>query len=212
VLVHQSSFQKLISGDCAMRLELHDNPTEFSGRIHTAIDRDLGSAAEGQLFEVATEHLDKSFDTLSVFIRSDRYLEELIFCFRALSFTGFGKKSSTGLGAFDVVEKPQLCEWLDRVADANAFVTLSHFVPAPTDPTKGRWRLHVTYPKFHANAVSNVFKGSILMLAPGSVFRTGAAPQPWYGSMISVARPEIPRAVHYALAFAAPLRWPEELA
>lgn len=211
IYVSHASFQHLAAGNRSAS-DVNDRSFEHGSQVRTAIDRDLGSAAEGQLFEIDTQHLNKRFETLSVYIRSDRYLQQVIACFQALALTGFGKKSSTGLGAFDLKE-PQSCEWLDGVAGANAFMTLSHFVPAPADPTDGRWRIHVTYPKFHANSVSNVFKGSIVMLAPGSVFRTGDQTlKPWYGSMIPMPRSEMPRAVHYALAFAAPLRWLPETA
>jgi CRISPR/Cas system CSM-associated protein Csm4 (group 5 of RAMP superfamily) len=195
-----------------------------STRIQTAIDREMGSAADGQLFEIDTQRLrkraaqnlgpggvedaDASFDYLSVYIRSDHRIEQVSACLRALAWTGFGKKSSTGLGQFKADAAPEKCDWLDEVPGANAWTALSHFVPAPGDPADGRWRTHVTFPKFHANAVSNVFKGSILMLTPGSVFRTDEEPpRPWYGSMIPMPRPEMPRALHYGLCFPAPLLW-----
>ena len=210
IYIWQAGFRDLSTASGSLGADVVDKPFGSGSQIRTAIDRVLGSAAGGQLFEIGTEHLQEKFETLSVYVRSDRYLEQVIACFKALALTGFGKKSSSGLGAFELLGEPQDCDWLDGVEGANAFMTLSHFVPAPHDPTDGRWRLHVTYPKFHANAVSNVFKGSILMLAPGSVFRTdGGSPRPWYGSMIPMSRPEMPKAMHYALAFAAPLRWEE---
>jgi len=179
--------------------------------VQSAIDREGGSAADGQLFEIDTEHLHRDFSFLSVYVRTEQNLKEVAACLRALGLTGFGKKSSTGLGAFDLLDGTERCEWLDNVPGANAFVTLSHFVPAADDPIAGRWRVHVTFPKFHANAVSNVFKGSILMLAPGSIFRA-SRPRSWYGSMIPLPRPEMPRALHYALSFAVPMVWPLEAA
>jgi CRISPR-associated protein Csm4 len=111
-------------------------------------------------------------------------------------------------GNFEIDGAPESCGWLDEVPGANAYMALSHFVPAPRDPTGGRWRTHVTFPKFQGNAVSNVFKGAVLMLTPGSVFRTSqGAPRPWYGSMIPVPRPEMPKALHYGLCFSVPLVW-----
>ncbi|MGO9264666.1 MAG: type III-A CRISPR-associated RAMP protein Csm4 [Candidatus Binataceae bacterium] len=211
IYVSQAGFRELLTGGCASSADVMDQPFGSGSQVRTAIDRELGSAAEGQLFEIETQHLPKKFETLSIYVRSERYLAQLVDCFKALALTGFGKKRSSGLGAFDMVEKPQRCEWLDQVSGTNGFVTLSHFVPAASDPTDGQWRLHVTYPKFQANAVSNVFKGAILMMTPGSVFDTSGPPaKPRYGSMIQMGRPEIPNAIHYALAFAVPLRWEEE--
>jgi len=178
-------------------------------RVQTAIDRDSGSAAEGQLYETDCEYLDSPEKSLCVYIRTNQYLDKLAACFRALALTGYGKKCSSGLGEFELVGEPEPCEWLDDAANANAFVALNHFVPAATDPSEGRWRTHVTFPKFHSNGVSNVFKGSILMLTPGSVFRTGEEPpRQWYGSVLPLPRAEMPKAIHYGLCFPAPLVWP----
>lgn len=211
--IPQAAFRTLACGQTKTACDPLTGVIRSSARVQTAIDRGLGSAADGQLFETDTQHLDGSCDTLSVYVRSDQHLEQVVACFKALAWTGFGKKSSTGLGDFEVAGAPEPCKWLDDVPGANAFVALSHFVPAHGDPTNGRWRTHVTFPKFHANAVSNVFKGSILMLAPGSVFRTSEkSPRAWYGSMIPVPRPEMPKALHYGLCFPAPMVWGREVA
>lgn len=211
--IPDASFRSFIRGETATASGVVMNVIRSSTRVQTAIDRDLGSAAEGQLFETDTQHLDDTCDVLSVYVRSDHHMEELVACFKALAWTGFGKKSSTGLGDFDIVGAPEQCGWLDDVPGANAFMALNHFVPAPGDSTEGLWRTHVTFPKFQGNAVSNVFKGAILMLAPGSVFRTNhEPPRPWYGSMIPVPRPEMPKALHYGLCFSVPLVWGREAA
>lgn len=207
----QESFRSLMRGDAAIAPEALTDLIRPSARLQTAIDREFGSAADGQLFETATQRLDKSCDFVSVYIRSEDHMEQLEACLKALAWTGFGKKSSSGLGEFEIAGVPEQCKWLDEVPCANAFVALNHFVPAPGDPVEGRWRTHVTFPKFHANAVANVFKGSILMLTPGSVFQTNEEPlRPWYGSMIPVPRPEMPKAIHYGLCFPVPLVWREE--
>jgi CRISPR-associated protein Csm4 len=208
----QASFQSLIYGETETASDVPEkNAISASSRVQTAIDRDLGFAADGQLFETDTQHLDRSCNFLSVYIRSVHYVDQVVACFKVLALTGFGKKSSTGLGSFELAGLLERCEWLEAVPGANAYMALSHFVPAPGDPADGRWRTHVTFPKFHGNAVSNVFKGSILMLAPGSVFRTGGeSPRPWYGSMSPVPRLEMPKAVHYGLCFSVPLVWHQD--
>jgi CRISPR-associated protein Csm4 len=184
---------------------------QASGRVRTAIDRELGSAADGQLFDVDTQHLNATCQYLSVYIRSERCLEQVEACLRAQAWSGFGKKSSSGLGEFEVAGPAEKCEWLDGVSGANAWVALSHFVPAAGDPVEGSWRIHVTYPKFHGTSTANVFKGSIVMMTPGSVFRVsgGEGLRAWYGSMIGMPRPEMPKALHYGLCFAVPMVWAE---
>jgi len=211
VYVPAASFRRLMNGECEAPADAEAGVFRASTRIQTSIDRELGAAAEGQLFETDTEHLKEGFDALSVYIRSENYLEQVSACLRALAWTGFGKKSATGLGHFEILGAPERCDWLDHAPGANGFMALSHFVPSPEDPAEGLWRTHVTFPKFHANSVSNVFKGAIIMFTPGSVFRTDSTPpKPWYGSMIPVPRPEMPRAVHYGLCFPVPLVWPSE--
>lgn len=206
--IDEHSFRHLLRGEFPVLFDLVENPSRPFGLLRTAIDRELGTAAEGRLFETDTHYLDKHFDSLSVYIRSDKYLKEVLACFSALALTGFGKKSSTGLGAFQILGMPQPCDWLDDSSRATGFVSLSHFVPAFDDPTEGCWNTHVTYPKFHANAVSNVFKETTLMLTPGSVFRINdGPPRSSYGRMISASRPEMPKALHYGLCFAVPLTW-----
>ena len=196
---------EMAGADCAA------SPIVSSSRVQSSVDRDLGTAADGQLFETDVQHLSSSIPCLSLYIRSVSYLQQVLACLKAQSKIGFGKKSSTGLGQFDIEGLPESCEWLDEFAGANAWTALSHFVPAVQDPVQGYWRTHVTYPKFHGNAAANVFKGSFTMLTPGAVFRTSREKvRPWYGRMLSVPRPEMPNALHYGLAFSAPVVWKGE--
>lgn len=205
-----SSFQRIVTGHEQSAKGIVVDAVRPVTRVQTAINRDYGTAADGQLFETDCQYVGSQQDWLTVYIRTDKHLDRLATCLRALAFTGYGKKSSSGLGQFELLGDPERCEWLDAVLGANAFVALNHFVPAPQDPADGLWRTHVTFPKFHSNSVGNVFKGAIMMLTPGSVFRTGqTTPRPWYGSVIPVPRPEMPKAVHYALCFPAPIVWPE---
>ena len=139
IYISAEAFQDVINGQTntapAMKAVL-----AAATRIQTAIDREVGAGAEGQLFETETQYLTKACETLTVYIRSERYMGEVTACFKALSRTGFGKKSSTGLGQFEVLSGPEECDWLDGSPSADAWVALSHFVPAPGDPTEGSWR------------------------------------------------------------------------
>jgi CRISPR-associated protein Csm4 len=211
--IPESSFRRIAAGEDRSATDVVSAVFRPLTRVQTTIDRDSGTAAEGQLFETHCQYVESANGSLAVYVRTDRHLEPLVACFRALALTGYGKKSSSGLGEFKVIGDPERCEWLDAVPNANAFVALNHFVPALTDPVDGIWRTHVTFPKFNSKAVKDVFKGAILMLTPGSVFLTGrAVPRPWYGSVIPMPRPEVPKAIHYALCFPAPVVWPEAVA
>jgi CRISPR-associated protein Csm4 len=205
-----SSFQLLAKGSQRVANDVTSAVFKPLTRVQTAIDRDSGTAAEGQLYETDCQYVDSQGAWISIYIRTERHLDRLVACFRAMALCGYGKKSSSGLGEFEVLGEPDPCDWLDDVPGANGFVALNHFVPAPGDPTDGQWRTHVTFPKFHANAVGSVFKGVILMLAPGSVFRS-EPPRSWYGSVIPMPRPEMPSALHYGLCFPAPVKLEEVL-
>ena len=85
-------------------------------------------------------------------------------------------------------------------------MSLSHFVPAASDPSDGAWRLHTTYPKLQGNQVKEFLKGSLTMMTPGSWFRTNGAPNAWYGGVIPMSwNATLPKALHYAMCLAAPV-------
>jgi len=190
-------------------------PIVSAKRLHASIDRRSGTTTpNGALFEVEAWRIRSQDDPpapyLNVFVRVKESPASVERLFRSLSFAGFGKKKSSGFGAFEVVGEPEPCPWLDEWEWANGFVSLSHFVPAHDDPTEGCWRVAVKYPKFSPGIpVSHPFKGRLLMIRPGSVFRATSPVRPFYGTVLQNLSAEFPEAVHYALAFAVPLRWSE---
>jgi CRISPR-associated protein Csm4 len=97
------------------------------------------------------------------------------------------------------------------VTGANGFVSLSNFIPAPTDPTDGRWGLLTKRPKLGDEwaAGGNPFKRRLLFLEAGSCFRA-APPRPWYGRMVEGVALDRPEVVQYGLAYTVPMRLPEE--
>lgn len=210
LLISEDVFRRVATGSLEEVSDVLVGPFRNSIRVQTAIDRFTGGAAEGQLFETDCQTLGDGIKHLDVYLRTSARQDCLLACWHALSVTGFGRKASSGLGAFHIAGPPEPCPWMDVAPAANAFAALNHFIPAPSDPVTGLWRTHVTFPKFHAHSTAQVFKGAYLMLTPGSVFRTPAAPAAWYGSMIPTPTPEMPRALHYALCFPAPLVWKTE--
>jgi len=183
------------------------------GLLHAQRSRLTDSTEGGELFEMdqSTFHPDfpKEEDrVLSVYIRTEEaWLAPLRACWDALSCKGFGARSSTGLGSFELVGSELPCDWLDIKDSHNGFLSLSHFVPAKTDPHDGYWKLHVKNPKFAATRVPLPFKGNLITLTPGSRFRTGTKPQPFYGRMLPTPRTGFQKALHCGLALAAPLTW-----
>jgi CRISPR-associated protein Csm4 len=184
-------------------------PILSRSRLQAAIDRVTGTTGgEGSLFEVDEWCLKESVSKhLTVFVKTQDGPDFVHTLLESLSREGFGKKRSSGRGAFKLVDDPELCEWMDSTDGTNAFVSLSPFVPAEGDPADGRWGLIVKYPKFSPEApVANPFKGRLAMLRPGSVFRAQQPVRPFYGKMITNLKSDFPNSVHYALAFAIPAR------
>ncbi len=147
---------------------------------------------------------------LSLYARADEpWLERLAALLRSLGRSGFGKRSTTGRGAFELVGQAERCEWLEPLPFENAFVSLSHFVPEEGDPCDGRWDTLVKYPKLGSErgASHSPLKGRLVMLRPGSCFRPMGRPRRWYGCVLTGLSAAFPDAVHYGLAYAVGIRW-----
>ena len=114
-------------------------------------------------------------------------------------------------GAFDVESKPEACAWLDPMPHAeDGFISLNHYIPHEADPVKGRWTVHIKYPKYGEarGPGSTPFKGRILQLGPGSCFQFPGRPRRWYGTMLSGLPGHPHDALHYGLALAIGMKWP----
>jgi CRISPR-associated protein Csm4 len=212
-LVSEEQFRTLIAGqgEIIPSNAPPPDPIRSRARLHAAIDRVSGTTGgAGNLFEVDEWYLDESVSkNLSLFVKTEDGPYQVMGMLNTLSKEGLGKKRSTGRGAFELIGEPKPCEWMDTVQGANGFVSLSPFVPASDDPTNGRWSLIAKYPKFSPEArVPHVFKGRMVMIRPGSAFQSAAAIKPFYGRIIEGISAEFTEAIHYALAFAVPMRWP----
>jgi CRISPR-associated protein Csm4 len=190
-------------------------PIGNSRNLHASIDRRSGTCgSSGRLFEIETSFLQKldtvGSDKLALYLRSDDP-ERVARLLHSLSTVGFGKKRSSGKGGFKLEREAEPCNWMDDSSGANAFVSLSHFVPSSQDPGDGCWRLLTKYPKFSPGVpAASPFKGRLVMLRPGSVFRTTGPVRHFYGTMLTGISQSFPEAVHYGLCFPVPIRWPEE--
>ena len=195
-------------------------PLAAARNLHSSIHRISGTTTgEGSssLFEIPEwwfrEADGKTPECLVVYVKTDAWLDKLTSLFESLGHVGFGKKRSSGRGAFVVEGKPEACEWIDKMYEdgtADGFVSLSHFIPAPGDPAKGRWGMVTKYPKFSPGAPSGTpFKGRLTMLRPGSAFQVEGKVSPFYGRILKGLSDGFPDYVQYALAFAVPIRWPK---
>lgn len=206
-------FSRLAAGSPGA-IENKKEPIIMSATLHNQVNRLLGSAGEGgELYEQEESYLNPEYGYFSIYlkVRETGLLDRLAILFDQLGSTGFGKRKSTGKGCFSVlgVDKYDLFE---AVEHANAFISLSNFVPAPGDPVKGNYRILVKYGKLGEQLAlsGNPFKRPLLMLKAGSIFQVNGAVKHFYGQMIEDIAPQHPEVLQYALAFSVPARWEGE--
>jgi CRISPR-associated protein Csm4 len=201
------SFRRFAAGEIGC-LPIARSPLCDATRARVSLSRANSMVSEGSLFEVEMESFGAKTGSgaLAVYVAATEKGRSLFrHALAVLERTGFGKKASTGAGTFQV-EGVEDCSWLEAGEGANAFVALSHFVPAPADPADGAWRLHTTYPKFHRGRSDEFLKGRLILMTPGSWFQVEGEVKAWYGRMVPMKHAEHPKALHYAMCLAAPLR------
>ncbi len=193
-------------------------PFKTSVTLHSSINRNTGTTGdEGSLFELEEYLLDlqeSQAETMTIYLKiQNGYEERVSNLFKELSLMGFGKKKSIGKGSFEIDGELESCDKFENFSEANGFVSLSNFVPAKNDPTKGFYKTFVKYGKLGGEFTysMNPFKKPLMMLTAGSAFYVSENIRPFYGRMvenISSAKPEV---LHYGYAFAVPIKLSEEL-
>ena len=181
--------------------------------LHNTIHRETGTTVTdgGGLYELPESFFQS--DYLSVYVRVKQGWEEsLRQGFAHFGKTGFGGKRSIGKGGFDLLDFEPFDDFALTADRANAFVSLSHFVPADEDPAEGCYKTMVKYPRLDRELAQgpNLFKHPLVLLTPGSVFRTDGPPKPYYGKAIQGIAPGFAAAIQGAFAFAVAFHWREE--
>jgi CRISPR-associated protein Csm4 len=123
--------------------------------------------------------------------------------------TGFGKRASTGLGRFAVVELRALKsdEQFPAVADADGFLTLSSaYAPAAREMIEGAfYSLHVKRGKLGSamptSSPGGFLKYPIAMCRAGSVFPASDPTRRWFGQMLGGVHRERDEIRHYGFAY-----------
>jgi len=175
-------------------------------------NRVTDAAEEGKLFEIDQFSFNLAMfpdgGYLTIYFRcAEDFAPRLAACWEVLAARGFGKRASVGLGAFEILGSLEACDRFVINDEHDGFVALSHFVPAKADPQDGYWTVRSKNPKFSVQHGHHFLKGNLLMLTPGSRFRTRARPSAFYGRMLSMPRQNFEKALHYGLCFVAPVAW-----
>jgi CRISPR-associated protein Csm4 len=173
---------------------------------HNTIDRRSNTVRdEGGFFQSLDYHFPADAQ-LNVYVKTDYFPEPVLKeIFDVVAKGGFGRDKSAGLGAFDFAISDFT---FPTLLEANGFIALSNFVPAPHDPTDGWYDLMTKFGKLggefavgpvNARGGHNPFKKPLIMLRSGSVFRDTPIRE-WYGRLIPGvhANPDIR---HYGLCY-----------
>lgn len=203
----QGQFQQFCSGK---RFELSSvvvKPLISKVTLHNQINRINNTTGEGGgLFEHTEQFVSDGIISIYAHVLKG-YEADLQRLFAFLAQGGFGKKRTTGKGTFSITafEPFRGFELPERIT-ATGFVTLSHFVPAATDPTDGAWKVRVKYGKLgdEKTFCGNPFKKPLIMLQPGAVFRT-EQPKQWYGRLVEKTAFADADVVQYGYGFAVPV-------
>jgi hypothetical protein len=199
--------------DTAADVRPMSDPWQTVTTPHAAIDRRIdttggGDQGSGRYYQTQAQALAGD-QRVHVFLRCLLGWEQKAHdLFITLSRTGFGRDKSQGCGAFTA----ELFEPWSAFApfpEANAFVSISTFMPAAGNPTAGRWRLRIKRGFLGEHAVAgNPFKHPLVQLEPGAVFRAGAeGVRPFYGRLVTGIAPGMPEAVQCGYALAVPCCW-----
>lgn len=178
-----------------------------------AVDRLLGSTAEGQLFHEAQTFYQRDRAGLWFAVRADTEAWTwLQAAFSYLQDTGLGGKRAVGKGHFEFKILPGK-DNLPATANADSFITLSSYLPRFTDeqieaePVRYALRTvrQKTENKF-PGASQPVYSGGLHLFEPGSVFAAPNHASQIYGRLAKLGEVN-GRTVYYnGLALSVPIR------
>jgi len=166
----------------------------------------IKNRVEEGLYDLEEFFWHEGSNIFCIYVKTDSfYRDEIERIFNFIGENGFGKDKNTGKGHFKVKsieERIDLPEW----ENSNSFMTLSSFIPAKTDPTKGYYNVLKKHGKLggmYANG--NPFKRPLLMFQAGSVFFDEPV-KSTYGSLLQDVHHKHKDVRQYAYAFPIGLR------
>jgi len=217
----EEQFEKACRGE-AVEIGKQDRElTRAASQLHASINRATGTTTSaddetgGNLFELHGWVPGNRSGCMNIYIADRRgdQIEQVVRLLRDVELSGFGKKKSSGMGAFRIVSKPKPWQPPNVNGNANGFVSLSGFVPAEADPTIGFWQVKVKHGKLgESYAVGgDPFKYPWIVLQAGACFATNGPPGEVYGRMIEGISPHYSDVVQYGFAFPVPALIPSEV-
>lgn len=186
----------------------HGKRIEQEITYHVKINRLSGTALDRALF--TTEDTFSGCDTMEAYCMIDGSFtkERLRQCLNFISDSGYGKDKSSGKGAvsFTITDS----DIGDPATSANAFMSLSNYVPCETDQTQGFYKLFTKYGKLGGHfANSPVISGKeplpykypLIMFEAGSVFKMDQT-RDCFGRIVEKIHPaDNPKIAHYGYTY-----------
>lgn len=156
-------------------------------RIHVRIDRDTMKSEDSMLFQTKPQYLSEEtgFAVLIKVIDKQNYREfDVENILQEVFETGFGKKKSSGYGAFSILGFSDY-DRIQEPEEGSGFLTLGNYLPSGNDEASpGYYDYFVKYGKLSETGSSgnNPFKKPMIMMKPGSCFETESL-KAFYGRM-----------------------------
>lgn len=152
-----------------------------AAEVHNIINREKGVVDDRFQGSVLFPKKDLKYD---VYILSDMDEEDLKSTVNMMFMLGIGGEKSNGKGGFELEDWQKESSLLE-CEDCNAFMALSNFVPAPTDPLDGVYKAAVKCGKLDREytALESYLKKPVLLLQAGAVFKTDTI-KPYYGKCL----------------------------
>ena len=136
---------------------------------HNVINRLTGTTTENSLFTVV-EYFIKGNIEFFIKLRKDFPVEKLENYIKYVSLNGFGKKASTGKGAFEIISLEEFKGF--SVKNPNAFMILSNYIPKIGDYEETLSVKTLTkFGKVGGNEEDLPFKKPFICFEKGSIFK-----------------------------------------
>ncbi|MBN2837220.1 MAG: hypothetical protein JXM74_00515 [Fusobacteriaceae bacterium] len=136
---------------------------------HNVINRLTGTTTENSLFTMV-EYSIKGNLEFFIKLRKDFPIEKLENYINYVSLNGFGKKASTGKGAFEIISLEEFEGF--SVKNPNAFMVLSNYIPKDGDYDETLSVKTLTkYGKVGGNEEELPFKKPFICFEKGSIFK-----------------------------------------
>lgn len=172
--------------------------------LKNQINRITGTTGEeGNLYSFEEYH----YEFITIYLKITEGWEDITQAlFKYIAETGYGKRKSVGYGWLEMLDFQSFSGFASP-REANAFVSLSNFVPAAHDPTQGYWKVLIKYGKLgeeYANSV-NPFKKPLIMFSAGSVFYDSPI-RDYYGRLVHELSSAYSEVAQYGFALPVPLK------